>query len=158
MVVLKRSLCTGRSARIYATGAYHPRRLVPNDEVASAESADWIHHLTGIRQRRLAGADESLVEMSVAAAAEALGAGGIRPEQVQCVIVASTTGPRHLPALAATVAHRLDARKAGAFDLSTACTGFCYALAVAADLVRAATARYVLVIGAERTSDLVDPA
>jgi 3-oxoacyl-[acyl-carrier-protein] synthase-3 len=154
MVVLKRSLPTGRSARIHGIGAYLPRRVVANDDVAPAASADWIHHLTGISRRRRAGAGESLVEMSVAAAADALEAAAVRPDQVNCVIVASTTGPHHGPAPAASVAHRLGAHAAGAFDVSTACTGFCHALAAAADQVCAATARYVLVIGVERTAGL----
>lgn len=158
MIALRRPPATHRFARIYGVGAYHPRRVVPNDELAPGASADWIRHLTGISRRRRAGDTESLVEMSVAAASDALEAGGIPARDVQCVIVASATGPHQTPTVAATVAQRLGARAAGAFDISTACTGFCYALAVAGDLVRAASARHVVVIGTERTSDLVDPA
>ncbi|GAA3073201.1 hypothetical protein GCM10020000_67580 [Streptomyces olivoverticillatus] len=98
---------------------------------------EWIETRSGIRTRHFAEPDETLALMATQAAAKALSQAGLTAPQVDCVIVASMSNVLQTPPLAMTVAHRLGARGAAAFDLSAACAGFCHALAVAADTVAA---------------------
>ncbi|WP_194820096.1 beta-ketoacyl-ACP synthase III [Nocardia sp. XZ_19_385] len=140
-------------------GVYRPRRVVPNAEIVDRiESSDeWIRTRSGIGARRWAEPDETIVEMSAAAARKALAATGIDTEQVDAVVLATSSQMVLGPAAAAVVATELGMHDTAAFDISAGCAGFCYALASAASLVRAGEARNVLVIGVERLSDLLDP-
>jgi 3-oxoacyl-(acyl-carrier-protein) synthase III len=145
--------------RIMAVGTYRPLRRVSNREVCGRidSTEEWIESRSGIRSRRFAGPQETLCAMAVAAGREVLSRAGLAPDAVDCVVVASMSNLVQTPPLAVVVAHELGATAAGAFDLSAACAGFCHALAVADDMVRAGSARHVLVIGAERMTDIVDP-
>jgi 3-oxoacyl-[acyl-carrier-protein] synthase-3 len=145
-------------ARVLAFGGYQPARVVTNDELAqTVETTDeWIRSRVGIASRRIAGPDESLADMCVAAGGKALAASGLSPDDVDLVIVATCTPEAAIPNTSATVARRLGIMAPGAYDLNAACAGFCYALAAAADSVRAGTARHVLVIGGEKLSQWVD--
>lgn len=146
------------SARVLAFGGYQPARIVTNDELAaSVETSDeWIRSRVGIASRRLAGPDETVADMAVAAAGKALAGSGLSPDEIDLVIVATCTPEVMIPNTAAIVARRLGITAPGAYDLNAACAGFCYALAAASDAVRAGSARYVLVIGAEKLSQWVD--
>jgi len=147
-----------RHGRILALGAYRPVRVVANDEIVPAlgVSDRWVRARTGIASRRFAGPDESLADMSAAAAEKALAEAGLAPGDLSVVLAASMTHLYQAPSLAAEVAHRIGARRAGAADISAACAGFCYSLGVANDLVRTGSAERVLVVAAERMSDLLD--
>lgn len=146
-------------AAILGVGAYRPRRVVPNAEVVEAiESSDeWIQQRSGIRTRRFASDDETVVSMSVAAGAEALERAGIEPQQVDCVVVATVSHLLQTPSAATAIAHELGTDQAAAFDVSAACAGFCHGVALASDMVRGGSARHVLVVGVERLSDITDP-
>jgi 3-oxoacyl-(acyl-carrier-protein) synthase III len=96
--------------------------------------------------------------MSVAASRQAIERAGIAPEQIDCVIVATVTHLLQTPAIATAIAYELGADQPAAFDISAACAGFCHGLALADQMVRGGGARYVLVIGVERLSDLTDMA
>jgi 3-oxoacyl-[acyl-carrier-protein] synthase-3 len=120
-------------------------------------SDEWIRARVGIASRRIAGPDESLADMATAAGGKALAGSGLSPEDIDLVIVATCTPEAPIPNTAATVARRLGIMAPGAYDLNAACAGFCYALAAASDSVRAGTATNVLVIGAEKLSQWVDP-
>jgi 3-oxoacyl-[acyl-carrier-protein] synthase III len=148
-----------RHSRIDGLGVYRPRRSVGNAEIAGplGLSEDWIVRRSGIRSRGYAGPDESLAMMAREAAAKALASAGVEPDQVGCVIVATTTHLSQMPSLASQVAHALGAAKAAAFDLTAACAGFSYGLTLASDMVKAGTADHVLMIGAERITDILDP-
>ncbi|GAA3292511.1 beta-ketoacyl-ACP synthase 3 [Dactylosporangium vinaceum] len=145
---------------ILGVGAYRPRRVVSNDEVCRRldSTPEWIESRSGIVSRRFAGPEETLCAMAVAAAGAALQHAGVTPDAVGCVIVASMSNLVQTPPLAVLVADEIGAGRAAAFDLSGACAGFCHALAVAGDTVRAGEVRYVLVIGVERMTDIIDPA
>ena len=145
-------------SRILGLGTYRAGTVVGNAEIAPrvGRTAEWIESRSGIRERRFADDRESLPLMSVVAAQRALAAAGIAAEDVDCVVAATTTHLTQMPSLASMVAYQLGARRAAGFDVSAACAGFCYGLAVASDMVRAGTARYVLMIGAERISDILD--
>ncbi|MCW6009972.1 beta-ketoacyl-ACP synthase 3 [Micromonospora sp. CPCC 205371] len=149
---------TSRGSRILGVGAYRPRHVVGNDEIAAriGVTAEWIEQRSGIHSRRYAGPDETLTAMSLEAAGKALAAAGVNASEVGCVIAATTTHLTQMPALATEVAHQLGAEPAGALDISAACAGFCYGLALASDLVRGGSAEYVLLLGAERVTDILD--
>jgi 3-oxoacyl-(acyl-carrier-protein) synthase III len=145
-------------ARILGLGVYRPSRLVPNSEVVDAidSSDEWIQQRSGIKTRRFATAEETVQMMSVAASRQAIERAGISPEQVDCVVVATVSHLLQTPAIAPAIATELGTDHAAAFDISAACAGFCHAVALGADMVRAGSARHVLVIGVERLSDLTD--
>jgi 3-oxoacyl-[acyl-carrier-protein] synthase-3 len=145
-------------ARILGVGGYRPARVVTNDEICELiDSSDqWIRERSGIVTRHRAAPDESVADMALAAAGKALANAGVRPEQVGCVILATITHPYQTPSAAGDVAHRLGTPGAAAFDVSVACAGFTYGLAMANDMVRGGSADYVLVIGSEKLSDFVD--
>jgi beta-ketoacyl ACP synthase len=139
-------------------GVYRPERIVTNDEICDVldSSDEWIQTRSGIRTRRYAGEDETLVEMATRAARGALDASGVGAEEIGTVILATSTHAQHTPAAAPLVADRLGSR-AASFDVSAGCAGFCHALSVGSDLVRGGTARHVLVIGVEKLSLFLDP-
>jgi 3-oxoacyl-[acyl-carrier-protein] synthase III len=145
-------------AQILAFGGYQPARVVTNDELAATveTSDEWIRSRVGIASRRIAGPDETVADMAVAAGGKALAASGLSPEDIDLVIVATCTPEVQIPNTAATAARRLGIAAPGAYDMNAACAGFCYALASASDAVRTGTARNVLVIGAEKLSQWVD--
>jgi 3-oxoacyl-(acyl-carrier-protein) synthase III len=148
----------GRHSRILGLGVYRPRRSVGNAEIAArlGLTEDWIVRRSGIRRRGYAEPDESLLMMAREAAAKALASAGIEPGRVGAVVVATTTHLSQMPSLASQVAFALGATGAASFDLLAACAGFPYGLALASDMVKAGTADHVLMIGAERITDILD--
>jgi 3-oxoacyl-[acyl-carrier-protein] synthase-3 len=158
MVAIK-SPSTERYSKIMSVGVYRPHRSVLNSEIVEAidSSDEWIKERSGIHSRRIAGEDESVVSMSVAAAKSALERAGISAEQLGAVICATVTYPFQTPSAATDIALQLGAPKVPAFDISAACAGFCYGVGIASDLVRAGTAEYVLLVGVEKLSDFTDP-
>jgi 3-oxoacyl-[acyl-carrier-protein] synthase III len=145
-------------ARLLGLGSLQPDRVVTNDELAARVDTndEWIRSRVGIESRRIAEKDTLLVEMAAEAGVRALKDSGVDPAEVDTVIVATCTMPDPIPNAAAQVAHRIGIPAPAAFDLNTACSGFSYGIAVAADLVRAGTSNSVLVIGAEKLSDWMD--
>ena len=148
-----------QNSRILSVGAYRPARVVPNSEIVDKiDSTDeWIRQRTGIETRHIADADESLIDMAEAAATIALRRSGITMDQVGAVIFATISYPYQAPSAATELIVRLGNPKAAAFDISAACAGFSYAIALANDLVRNRTVDYVLVIGGEKLSDFTNP-
>jgi 3-oxoacyl-(acyl-carrier-protein) synthase III len=146
-------------AAILGVGAYRPIRSVPNAEIVEAidSSDEWIQQRSGIKSRRIAGPDETVQAMSVAAARVALERAGVDARQIDCVVVATVSHMMQTPAIATAIAHELGTDDAAAFDISAACAGFCHGVAMASDFVRGGSARHVLVIGVERLSDITDP-
>ena len=147
------------NSRILGVGGYRPRRVVGNKEICEVidSSEEWIETRSGIRERRFAADDETLLVMAAAAARKALDQAGVSAADLDLVLVASMSNLVQTPALAVEVARELGAAGAAALDISGACAGFCHALALASDALRAGSARRVLVIGAERMTDIVEP-
>ncbi|WP_242582423.1 beta-ketoacyl-ACP synthase 3 [Amycolatopsis sp. 195334CR] len=150
----------GGGAALLGFGGYRPRTVVGNAEMCTRidSTEEWIESRCGIRERRFAAPDETLEWMAVAAAAKACGQSGVDPADLDCVLVASMSNLVQTPPLAAAVGAGIGARRAGGFDVSAACAGFCHALGLASAMVRLGEARHVLVVGAERMTDIVDPA
>jgi 3-oxoacyl-[acyl-carrier-protein] synthase-3 len=144
---------------VLGIGGYRPRRRVGNEEIGARIGVDsaWIRRRSGIASRHVAAVDETVLSMAAEAARKALAAAGVVPGQVDVVLLASISYLYQTPAAAPRVAHEIGAPGAAALDISAACSGFGYGLALADSMVRAGSARHVLVIGAERMTDIVDP-
>ncbi|GAB2636224.1 beta-ketoacyl-ACP synthase III [Prescottella soli] len=148
-----------RQAAILGLGVYRPERVVSNDEICQTiDSTDeWIQTRSGIKNRRFANDDESVLAMAIASGRKALEASGIKGEQIGAVVIATSTYPAQTPQCASLVAEALGTGGSAAFDLTAGCAGFCYALSVASDMVRVGTEDYVLVVGVERMTDSTEP-
>ena len=147
-----------RYARIMALGEYRPATVVTNDDLAARvdTSDQWIRDRVGVVTRRIARADESVVDMAAAAGGKAIAACGLQPSDIDLIVVATCSMPSSIPNAAAQVGSRLGIRAPGAFDINAACAGFVYAVSTAASAVVSGNARHVLVVGAEKLSDWVD--
>ena len=155
-----RQLSHGNGARILGLGSRQPEQIVTNADIAARgvdTSDQWIRDRVGIVERRFARKDESVVDMAVDAGAKALADAGLAPSDIDAVLVATCTMPSYIPNAAGQTADRIGVRAAAAFDLNAACAGFCYGLGLASDMIGAGSAQHVLVIGAEKLSDWVDP-
>jgi len=138
-------------------GSYLPQRVVTNEELAQRvdTSDEWIRERTGIRQRHIAGPDETCAFMATAAARAALADAGIAAADIDGIILATATPDQAFPASAVRVQAALGAGGFG-FDLSAACSGFIYALSVADGMIRAGQAHCMLVIGSEVYSRIMN--
>ncbi len=146
-------------AAILGLGSYRPSRVVTNADICKhIDSTDeWIRTRSGIIERRFSEPHETVQMMSVAASRTALERADIHPAQIDCVLVATVSHLWQTPAIAPLISAELGSTPAAAFDISAACAGFCYGVTMGADMVRSGTAKYVLVIGVERLSDITDP-
>jgi 3-oxoacyl-[acyl-carrier-protein] synthase-3 len=146
-------------SRILSVGSYRPSRVVTNHEIVQQiDSTDeWIRDRSGIVSRRWAAPGESVIDMAEAASRVAIQRAGLTPADVDAVLLSTVSHLYQTPSAASLVTHRLGATPAAALDVSAACAGFCYGLSLASDMVRAGSARHVLVIGVEKLSDFTDP-
>jgi 3-oxoacyl-[acyl-carrier-protein] synthase-3 len=145
--------------RILAVGAARGDQVVPNADIVEAinSSDEWIRQRTGIETRVRASRDVSLLDLAEGAAREAIERSGIEPGEIGAVLVATISNPVQTPSAAAVLADRVGANPAAAYDLGAACAGYAYGITQADALIRAGAAKYVLVVGAEKLSDIVDP-
>ncbi|WP_062516409.1 beta-ketoacyl-ACP synthase III [Demequina gelatinilytica] len=146
--------------RILGLGVARGENLVPNDDLIEPinSSDEWIRKMTGIATRVRAGKDTSVIDLSERAARDAIAQAGLEPSDIDAVILSTITFPHITPGGAPVLADRIGATPAAAFDISAACAGYCYGIGQADALVRSGAARHVLVVGAEKMSDFVDPA
>lgn len=145
-------------SRILALGHYQPSSVLTNDDLAKIVDTDdaWIRSRVGIRTRHVAAPDETVDSMAAAAAAKALAASGLAPQDIDLVLVATCTAHDRSPNAAARVAARLGLDAPATMDLNVVCSGFTHALATADHAIRAGSATHALVIGAEKFTDVVD--
>ncbi|MFJ5260361.1 beta-ketoacyl-ACP synthase III [Streptomyces sp. NPDC088387] len=145
-------------SRIAAVGHYQPAKVLTNEELAGLvdTSDEWIRSRVGIRTRHIAGPDEPVDELAAHASAKALAAAGLGPEDIDLVLVATSTAVDRSPNMAARVAARLGIPSPAAMDVNVVCAGFTHALATADHTVRAGAARRALVIGADKMSAVTD--
>ncbi|MDE0572900.1 ketoacyl-ACP synthase III [Demequina sp. B12] len=145
-------------ARILGLGVFRGENVVPNDDLIEPinSSDEWIRKMTGIKTRVRAAAETSVIDMSERAARDAIAHAGISADEIDAVILSTITHPHITPGGAPVVADRLGIT-AAAWDISAACAGYTYGIGQADALVRSGSARNVLVIGAEKMSDWVDP-
>lgn len=145
--------------RILSVGAARGDLTVTNDDIAGPidSSDEWIRQRTGVITRKRASTSISAADLATAAASEAVAKAGIAPSEIGAVIIATISNTVQTPSMAALVADRIGATPAAAYDISAACAGFCYGIAQADALVRSGAAKYVVVIGAEKLSELAKP-
>ncbi|MGP2438982.1 ketoacyl-ACP synthase III [Streptomyces sp. JW3] len=150
---------TRSAGRLTGIGVHRPAGLLSSAELDTrfGREAGWIEQITGIRTRLKAGPDDTFVEMAAQAADKALAHAGLAPDAVDCVLFSSASSLGQEACRAASLAHRIGATRAGGFDLDGGCAGFSYGLALASGLIAAGQARQVLVVAAERLSDITDP-
>ena len=145
-------------ARVTGLGVYVPSRVVTNQEFAERlETSDqWIVERTGIRERHIAAADETVATMARQAAGPALAQAGLSAMDLGAIVIATATPDRTLPSTACYLQAMLGAEKAAAFDIAAACSGFIYGLTVAEGLIASGQAEHVLVVGGEKLSSITD--
>lgn len=145
-------------SRIAGTGSYLPERILTNAELERMvdTSDEWIVTRTGIRQRHIAADNEFTSDLAYEAALRAIEASGISHQEIDLVIVATTTPDRVFPSTACLVQARLGLGPCPAFDIQAVCSGFVYALATADNFIKSGAAKTALVIGAETMSRITD--
>jgi 3-oxoacyl-[acyl-carrier-protein] synthase III len=147
-----------RYAHITGWGMSVPQRVLTNDDLAKTidTSDEWIRSHTGIRQRYVAGPRDTTASLALDAASSALAIAGLPARQVGLIIVATTLPEHYFPSTACIVQDQLGASKAAAFDLSAACSGFVYGLAVASQMIMGGAIDSALVIGSETMTRFLD--
>ena len=145
-------------SRIAGTGGYLPAEILTNADLARRIDTDdeWVRTRTGIRERHIAAADEQTSDLALVAAQRALGAAKLAPDQVDMIIVATTTPDMVFPSTACILQDKLGVKNGPAFDVQAVCSGFVYALAIADRMVASGAAQNALVVGAEIYSRILD--
>ena len=144
---------------ILGTGSYLPEQIITNKDLEHIvdTSDEWIVTRTGISERRKAPPDMATSQMGSIASQRAIKAAAISPEDIDMIIVATITPDMPFPSAASLIQHEIGAKKAAAIDLSAACSGFIYGLAVGSQLIASGMYKYVLVVGAETLTRILDP-
>ena len=145
-------------AKISALGTYVPPRLLTNEDLEKMVDTnhDWIMDRTGIRERHIADKGVATSDLSVQAAKKALSERGLKPADLEAILVATVTPDMLFPSTACLVQHKLGAKGAWGFDLSAACSAFVYALQVGAQFIATGAHKRVMVIGADVMSSIID--
>ena len=145
-------------SRIVGTGSYLPEKVLSNNDLEKmVETSDqWIQDRTGIKKRHIVADNETTTDLAFNAAERAIEAAGISNDDIDLIIVATTTPTRIFPSTAALVQQKLNISGCPAFDVQAVCTGFIYALTVADKFIKSGSVKNALVIGAESLSRIVD--
>lgn len=143
---------------ISGTGSYLPKKILTNKELEKKidTTVEWIIERTGIERRHIADPDEVTSDLAVHAAKNALEQANLNADDIDLIIVATSTADQTFPATATTVQYKLGITKGAAFDVQAVCSGFIFALATADNYIKAGQAKNVLVIGAEIFSRILD--
>lgn len=147
-----------RTCAFAAVGAYVPEKVLTNADLEKMVDTtdEWITSRTGIQQRRIACDGEFTSDMAAKAARIAMDRAKVKPEEIDLIIVATITPDMLFPSTACLVQQKIGARRAAAFDIEAACSGFIYALEIAQQFIASHTYNTVLVIGAEKLSSIID--
>ena len=147
-----------RAVGIVGIGSYVPAKTVTNKDMeAIVETSDeWISDRTGIKCRHFVADNEHTSDLATKAAERALKDANLTPDDIDLIVVATATPDMLFPSTACLVQHNLNANKAAAYDLSAGCSGFMYSIATASQFIKTGLYKYVLVIGAEALSRLMD--
>lgn len=145
-------------AGIIGIGRYVPEKVLTNFDLEKMmdTSDEWIRTRTGIEERRIAADDMDTSDMAYLAAKKALEDAGIAPQDLDLILVATVTPDRAFPSVACMLQERLGAVKAAALDISAACAGFIYGMVTASQFIDNGTYRYILIVGAEKLSKIMD--
>ena len=145
-------------SRIAGTGRYLPERILTNADLEKMvdTSDEWIRTRTGIEQRHVAADDELTSDLCVEAAKVAMDSAGVSPEDVDLIVVGTTSPDLIFPNIATIIQHKMGIPACGSFSIEAACTGFIYALSTADKFIRTGDTKCALVIGAEIITKLID--
>ena len=145
-------------SRIAGTGSYLPEKVLSNHDLEKMvdTSDEWIRGRTGIVKRHIAAPGETTCDLAEQAARRAMEAAGVAPEDIDLIVVATTTADQIFPSTACLLQQRLDIHGCAAFDVQAVCTGFVYAMGVADNFIRTGNAKRALVVGAETLSRIID--
>lgn len=145
-------------ARIAGTGSYLPEKILTNADLESMVDTtdEWIFARTGIRERHVVADDEATSDLATKAAQNSIASAKISPQDIDLIIVATTTPDKIFPSVATIVQQKLGISGCPAFDVQAVCSGFVYALATADNFIKAGSAKCALVIGAETFSRITD--
>ena len=151
-------MCMNKKVGIIGLGSYLPERILTNKELEKMVDTtdDWITSRTGIKQRRIAREDEATSDMATEAAKRALKDANLTASDIDLIIVATITPDMFFPATACLVQEKIGARMVPAFDISVACSGFIYGLAIANQFIASGVYKHALVIAAEKLSAITD--
>ena len=146
------------TSRIAGTGSYLPKTIRTNHDIEKMvdTSDEWIVARSGISERRIAANNEQTSDLSCAASRQAIDMAGIKPTDLDMIIVATVTPDMVFPPTACILQHKLGAGGCAAFDLNAVCSGFIYGMAVADGFIRGGNAKNILVVGAEKLSRIVN--
>lgn len=144
--------------KIAGTGSYLPEKVLSNADLEKLVETtdDWITSRTGIKERRIAAADEATSHMATKAAERAMEAAGVKAEDIDLIIVATITPDTFFPSTACHVQRNLGAIRAVAFDISAACAGFLYAMQIARQFINSGNRKTALIIGADKLSGITN--
>lgn len=147
-----------QKARIISTGSYLPKKVLSNSDLEKMvdTSDEWIFSRTGMKERRLAAADEPTSEMGFQAAKKAIEKAGINVEEIELILFATLTPDYPIPSTACLIQARLGAFNAAAIDLQAACTGYIYALSQAKAYIESGMYRSILIVASEKLSSIVN--
>ncbi len=145
-------------SRIAGTGSYLPEKVLSNHDLEKmVETSDqWIQERTGIKKRHIAEAGQTTCDLAEQAAARALKAAGKTAQEIDLIVVATTTPDKIFPSTACLLQRRLGNHGCAAFDIQAVCTGFVYAMGVADKFIKTGAAQTALVVGAETLSRILD--
>lgn len=145
-------------SRIISTGSYLPEKVLSNSEMEKMldTSDEWITERTGIKERRIADSTQAASDLACEASKIALKRAGLRPEDIDLIIVATITGDMPFPSTACFLQDKLGAINAAGFDISAACSGFLYSLYIADSFIKSGMHRRILVAGTEVLSKITD--
>src|ERR1017187_5274892 len=148
----------GRTCSISGVGSYVPARILTNADLERMvdTSDEWITSRTGIKERRIAAKNEFTSDLAAQAALRAMQRAGVTAEQIDLIIVATITPDMPFPSTACLIQRKIRAKRAAAFDLEAACSGFIYGLEIAQQFIMSRTYDTVLVIGAEKLSAITN--
>lgn len=146
-------------SRISGTGSSFPDKVLSNDDLSKMvdTSDEWITERTGIKERRIVSDGENAVTLGADAARKAIEAAGIKPQDLDMIIVGTTSSPVSLPSAACEIQRELDVPNIPAFDIAAACSGFIYSMSIADQYIRSGAAKRILIIGADTLSKFCEP-
>lgn len=145
-------------ARILGTGSSLPEKVLTNADLEKIvdTSDEWITTRTGIKERRIASENEALSDFAIVAAKNAIDMAGVKPEEIDLILVATVTADMLFPSTGCIVQHKIGAINAAAFDFQAGCTGFVYGLSIADQFIKTGAAKKILLIGGEVLSKVTD--
>ena len=145
-------------SKIISTGSYLPKKILTNQDIERIvdTSNEWIIERTGIEERHIASTEESSVDMAYNASLDAIERSNIKVQDIDMIVVATTTPERKFPSTAVLLQNKLDLKNCSAFDINAACTGFVYAIDIADQYIKNGTSKNVLVVGTEKITSLLD--